>query len=135
VTLFVDTSGLVAVMNSQDPRHDRAVVLWEGIVRAVADGGENAATTNYVLVETLAVVQRQLGMQAAQALIEDAFSLLNVHWVDEHDHAAGLAAFIAAGQRRLSLVDTVSFVVMRRLAISRAFAFDGDFRRQGFETL
>lgn len=45
------------------------------------------------------------------------------------------AALVAAGRRSLSLVDCVSFEVMRRLAISTAFAFDRDFARVGFQTI
>jgi predicted nucleic acid-binding protein len=33
----------------------------------------------------------------------------------------------------LSLVDAVSFAVMREAGITRAFAFDEDFRAAGFE--
>jgi predicted nucleic acid-binding protein len=38
----------------------------------------------------------------------------------------------AANRRSLSLVDCVSFVVMRQLAIRDAFAFDRHFEEQGF---
>jgi predicted nucleic acid-binding protein len=53
-------------------------------------------------------------------------------WVDEAAHAAGVAALLAALPTRISLVDFVSFEVMRERGISRAFAFDDDFRKAGF---
>ncbi|HYT77414.1 MAG TPA: hypothetical protein VEL79_21840 [Vicinamibacterales bacterium] len=37
------------------------------------------------------------------------------------------------GRRRLSLVDHVSFLVMRRRKVSTAFAFDPDFTSAGFQ--
>jgi predicted nucleic acid-binding protein len=42
---------------------------------------------------------------------------------------------LAAVRRDVSLVDWVSFEVMRRSGIGTAFAFDRDFRRHGFATI
>jgi predicted nucleic acid-binding protein len=55
--------------------------------------------------------------------------------VGEAEHRAGVTALLTAGRRELSLVDCVSFVVMRQLNLKNAFAFDRDFLAQGFETL
>jgi predicted nucleic acid-binding protein len=38
-------------------------------------------------------------------------------------------------ERKYSFVDATSFAVMRRLAISEALAFDGDFAAAGFVEL
>jgi predicted nucleic acid-binding protein len=45
---------------------------------------------------------------------------------------AGLAAMLTANRKELSLVDCVSFEVMRRRDVTRAFALDTDFASQGF---
>lgn len=92
-------------------------------------------STNYVLLETVALVQRRLGMEAVRTLEEDILPLVRVIWVAEGHHRAGMAALLTAGRRDLSLVDCVSFLIMRASAIRRVFAFDDDFRRQGFEVL
>ncbi len=42
---------------------------------------------------------------------------------------------VAAGRRQLSLVDCVSFEVMRRIGLNRAFCLDPHFEEQGFEVL
>jgi hypothetical protein len=52
-------------------------------------------------------------------------------WVDEPLHRAALAAHRGTGAS-VSLVDNVSFEVMRREGIDQAFAFDADFEAQGF---
>ena len=44
-------------------------------------------------------------------------------------------AFLAAARRRLSLVDYVSFEVMRTLGIRTSFSFDPLFKEQGFTLL
>jgi predicted nucleic acid-binding protein len=41
-------------------------------------------------------------------------------------------AYRRSASNRVSLVDHTSFIVMRSLGISRAFAFDDDFAREGF---
>lgn len=44
-----------------------------------------------------------------------------------------MTEFLVTQRRAPSLVDFVSFEVMRERGITTAFAFDDDFRRQGFE--
>lgn len=53
---------------------------------------------------------------------------------EDHDHylAKATIAWRAAKRRRLSLVDCVSFALMRRDDIRAAFAFDRDFEEEGF---
>jgi predicted nucleic acid-binding protein len=41
-------------------------------------------------------------------------------------------AYRRSASARVSLVDHTSFALMRALGISRAFAFDDDFAREGF---
>jgi predicted nucleic acid-binding protein len=54
----------------------------------------------------------------------------SVVWIDEATHCAAISALLTGGS--VTLVDLVSFEVMRRLQIDTAFAFDRDFARQGF---
>lgn len=94
--------------------------------------GERLVTHNYVLVESTALVQHRLGLEAVRALHDDLLPTVAVEWVDERTHGQALAAVLAAGRREVSLVDRVSFELMRGLGIRRAFAFDEDFEREGF---
>ena len=74
-------------------------------------------------------------MDAVRALTTAFLPLLSVDWVDESLHSAGHAAMLTANQRDLSLVDCVSFEVMRRRHIARVLALDADFDRQGFSVV
>jgi predicted nucleic acid-binding protein len=58
--------------------------------------------------------------------------LAEVTWVDEPTFESGLDHVLAPQKRRLSLVDAVSFLVMRRRGLERAFAFDPRFEEEGF---
>ena len=129
MSLFVDTSAFYALLDSTDANHPEAAEVW----RRVVEGAEPAVTTNYVVVESTAVLQRRLGLPAVRAFIEDAVPMVQVEWVTREHHGAATSALLAAGRRGLSLVDCTSFEVMRRLGLRRAFAFDPDFEKQGFE--
>ena len=61
--------------------------------------------------------------------------LIDIRWIDPEDHRAATEAMLAAGRRRVSLVDWASFGLMRRLRIETAFTFDRDFAGQGFELI
>jgi uncharacterized protein len=60
--------------------------------------------------------------------------LLQVDWVTEERHLAGIEAVLAASRKRLSLVDCISFQTMRARGVRTAFCFDAHFSEQGFTT-
>ena len=129
--VFVDTSALLPLLDAGDADHAAVSAAWADLRRAEAV----ATTTNYVLLEALAVCQRRLGMVAARRLQQDLAPVLEVEWVTRQAHAEGSIAMLAANRREVSLVDCVSFEVMRRLGIRRAFTLDEHFREQGFEVV
>ncbi len=129
--LFIDTSALYALLDGDELRHADVVAAWQ----AVTDNGWILFTSNYVLVETFALVQRRLGLEAVHALADVFVPLLQPVWVDEELHAAAVASLFTAAERRLSLVDCVSFELMRRLGLTDVLALDSDFARQGFNLL
>lgn len=129
MTVFVDTSSLLAVLDADDLHHAAAKVLWENWM----GGGADLVTHNYVLVETSALVLRRLGLDALRVLETDVVPVLQVVWVTPDVHEAAVGALLLASKRDLSLVDCVSFEVMRRAGLRSAFAFDGHFTESGYE--
>jgi predicted nucleic acid-binding protein len=128
---FVDTSALLALLNPHDAAHARARAGFERL----AAGQVALLTTSYVLVESYALVARRLGAAAVRAFRESFAPLLEVVWVDEELHEAGLDLLLERKSRRLSLVDAVSFVAIRRGDVDRVFAYDDDFKRERFELI
>jgi uncharacterized protein len=128
VTVFVDTSAFYAVFDRDDANHTAAQQVWVSLL------GEAATlfTTNYVLVETAALLQHRLGVAAVRSFHEDVVPMLQVDWVTEEGHRAGMEAVLAAARKKLSLVDCVSFQAMRHAGVRAAFCFDAHFREQGF---
>jgi predicted nucleic acid-binding protein len=129
--IFVDTSAFLAILNADDQNHDLAKQAWTDLVNQDA----LLICTNYVLVETFALVQHRLGMQAVRVLQEDVLPIVNIEWMNDVYHGAGVSAMLTAGRRQLSLVDCVSFETMRRLGIDTAFVFDHHFEEQGFKVI
>jgi predicted nucleic acid-binding protein len=128
MNVFVDTSALYAVLDRDDANHSAAEKVWAVLLR------EKSAlfTTNYVLVETAALLQHRIGVAAVRAFHEDVVPVLQVDWISEEGHRAGMEAVLAAGRKMLSLVDCMSFQSMRQMGLRQAFCFDKHFREQGF---
>ena len=131
MSLFVDTSAILAFLDADQPRHADVIDAWS---QAVAER-RPLATSNYVLVESYALVQRRLGLEPLRALSDILVPMLRPIWVDEGLHAAAVAGLLAANRRGLSLVDCTSFELMRRHGLTDALALDDDFTRQGFRLL
>ncbi|MDE3074418.1 MAG: PIN domain-containing protein [Chloroflexota bacterium] len=131
MTAFVDTSAFFAVLDVGSTQHAQARSIWQQLLLEPAE----LLTSSYVLLETFALVQRRLGMAAVRTFQEDVLPVILTHWIDESLHAAAVLTLLAANRRNLSLVDCASFIVMRRRDVKDVFAFDDDFRDQGFNVL
>jgi predicted nucleic acid-binding protein len=131
LSTFIDTSGVLAVLNRSDQEHRRATVAWEELVGSKSP----PVTTSYVLIELVALAQNRLGIDSVRDIDGALMPLLQVVWVDAELHSRGLAALLAAGRRRLSLVDCVSFEVMREHGIETCFTTDKHFAEHGFEPM
>ena len=87
MTLFVDSSGMLALIDQNDAAH-------AGVVEAFALGRAEALTTHtYVVIETLAVARRCFGPAAAADLIDRVLPALDVIQVDAELHTTALADF------------------------------------------
>jgi uncharacterized protein len=125
--IFLDTSAIYALADIADPNHRRARECLRGIL----ESGETLLTHNYILVESMALLQKRLGVTAAVRFARDAKAFATV-WVDESIHDEAVERLEGTGARGVSLVDAVSFVVMRKRGIRIALAFDSDFTAAGF---
>jgi predicted nucleic acid-binding protein len=129
--IFTDTSAFYALLDLDDRNHQKGQRAWMKIL-----GEESAVvTSNYILVEIFALLQGRLGMEAVRRFQEDVVPILQVEFVTPEIHRAGMSALLLAGRRGLSLVDCVSFELMRELGIKIAFTFDSHFKEQGFTTV
>ena len=129
--VYVDTSAFLAVLNAADAFHTRAAAIWVDLLNQ----GAELITNSFVLLETYALVQNRLGLDAVRTLAGDIIPLFAIKWVDADLYQQAVNTYLAANRRQLSLADCSSFVVMRKDHIVKAFSFDNHFRAQGFEVL
>ena len=66
MVIFVDTSALIAVLDRDEARHTQAFQLWDQLLQ----GEATLLTTNYVLLETAAVIQRRVSVTPVRVLHE-----------------------------------------------------------------
>ena len=128
---FIDTSGILAALDKTDENHSKARVILEKLI------GEDYSliSSSYVLLELAALIQHRLGMEALQTFHNDLYPLLKIEWIDENIHNTALMAVLAMGRKKLSLVDCISFEVMRKYSLKNVFTFDKHFKEQGFTLL
>lgn len=126
--VFVDTSAILALLNPLDESHVGAREAFEKLRAREA----RLVTSSFVLVETYALLARRLGLEAVAAFRRELAPLVEIVWVGSALHESGLDLLLERGLRDLSLVDAVSFLVMRQHRIDEAFAFDRHFRDEGF---
>jgi predicted nucleic acid-binding protein len=129
--ILVDTSAFYALLDGGDACHARAAERWG---RELTGEG-SLVTTNYVVLESMTLLQARLGMAAVRAFHDAVLPFVHVEWIDEEAHFRSTSAFLATERRGPSLVDFSTFETMRRLGIRSVFTFDKHFRQYGFETL
>ena len=83
--IFLDTSAIYAWADAADPNHATAVRYLQTILHERQD----LLTHNYVIVESVALLQARLGLAAAIKLTQDARAFIS-DWVDDELHASGV---------------------------------------------
>jgi predicted nucleic acid-binding protein len=128
--MFLDTSGLLSLYDSRDAFHQEAVRQFRRADRLI--------THNYVLAELVALVNaRNLPRQDALDYIKDVLDhpLIELLWVDEPFHRAGLELLFRRIDKSYSLCDAVSFIQMQARGMTEALTTDRHFEQEGFVRL
>jgi predicted nucleic acid-binding protein len=131
MTVYVDTSAFLALLNADDEFHFKASSIWSDLLAS----NIRLVTNSFVLVETYALVQNRLGLDAVRTVAQDIIPLFEIHWIDNDLYQPAITACLSANRRYLSLVDCSSFITMLRSKITKVFTFDSHFAEQGFEVI
>ena len=126
--IFMDTAAFLAILNANDQFHPAARQSWQVVI----ESDSVLFSSNYVLLETTALLQHRFGIEAVRLFESDLLPVVTVVWVDELIHKRAMGALLAANRRDLSLVDCTSFDIIRQFGLDKAFTFDPHFREQGF---
>ena len=131
MTIFVDTSAFLALLDLDANEHRTAARIWIRLL----ESDDQLVTSNYVIVETCALLQKRFGVSALRRFLEDILPAVMVEWVDVPVHTEGIGSLLASSRRGPNVVDCVSFAIMRKLGMADAFTFDHHFNDQGFQLL
>jgi predicted nucleic acid-binding protein len=129
MNVFVDTSGLYALLVQNDVRHSQARQSFDYFARQKA----RLYTSSFVLVETTALLKRRVGLESVREFNLKILPLLEIVWVNMEWYARAIQRLFVQGKKELSLVDCLSFEIMESHKISMAFAFDEHFGEAGFK--
>ena len=129
-SIFADTSYFVAFCGPRDRFHARAVELSASLVARIV-------TTEYVLVETGGLLLRPEDRPAYVNLVRDLESDPSVQIVPASQKLfhAGFDLFTRRPDKTWSLVDCISFAIMKQRRLNEALTADHHFVQAGFKAL
>lgn len=129
--LFVDTGAFLGRHIKRDQHHAVARAAW----KTVEKRRDRCYTSSFVLDEVFTLLGRRCGYsfaaeRARQLLMSRALVILRP---EAEDELRALEWFKSFAEHEVSFTDCVSFALMKRHRLSRAFGFDRHFRDAGFE--
>jgi predicted nucleic acid-binding protein len=131
LTVYVDTSALLAILDADDANHEPASEVW----RQLLADGRALVCNSAVLIESVALIQARLGLPALEAFRDAMLPILLVDWLDERSFSSAVNGVIDGQRRQVSVVDRSSFESARRFGVTDVLAFDRHFADEGFSCL
>jgi predicted nucleic acid-binding protein len=129
--IFIDTGAFLARSLPRDQHHRAAVQAWADLEKR----GERCATSNLVINEMLTLLARRTSYDfaAERGRTLYASGVLEILRPERAEELTALEWFSKLADQRVSFTDCVSFTLMKRERLRRAFSFDRHFRAAGFE--
>ena len=126
-TIFFDSGAFFAILDINDKNHDKAAELNKKIERE----GYFTITTNFVVAEAHALILSNLGANVAREWLRSVS--IPIWQVAKSEEEEAKEIIFRFKDKAYTLTDAISFVVMRKLGIRKAFAFDRHFQQFGYE--
>jgi hypothetical protein len=132
-SVFLDTSGWLALLHSRDINHKRATEVWFGL----GERGYEIVLTDWIVAETGNGLSRtrirHLFSQAVDRLWSS--SMVRVVMIDRALMGKAIDQYRRYSDKSWGLVDCASFVVMQERGVTEAFTRDQHFEQAGFKRL
>jgi len=129
---FLDSGYVAAIELENDQCHLAATAHWRG---AMSPSPTRLVTTSFVFDEIVTFLSARGRRQRAVEVGDWLLSSKYLHFIDVDRNLFddGWSFFRLHDDKRFSLTDCISFVVMKRLGITTALTFDHHFRQAGFQ--
>ncbi len=131
--VFLDTSGLVAVVNTDDQWHTQAEKVWSELIVTQTD----LVTSSLVLIELADGLSRIRHRPLATQIVDGLRASERVTIIQSDATIEKLAwkLFRDRRDKEWGMTDCVSMTLMTEQAIGRIFTADSHFIQAGFEIL
>lgn len=129
MTVFVDSSYFVATLAPRDQ--------WQQRTLRTLQPGLRMITSAAVINETISLLQSRGQISTALQFLQEirANPAVEIVYLDPALQADAWDLFCRWGGSGANAVDCISFAIMRRFGIKKAFTFDRHFRAAGFDIL
>ena len=128
--MLVDTSGLFAYLSDEDKSHVLARQLLDNARRRVI---HSSVLTEFVALADSRGESRTRALDFTDSILDGKD--FEVVWLDEEDHRQAITLLKARLDKRYSLCDAASFILMRRMNLTQALTTDHHFEQEGFTRL
>ena len=128
--IFVDTSAWIALVDKDDSHHKEAASSYPSLLK----NHRNLITSNFVIAETYIIILNELGHKLAIDFLEKLKAsprILKIY-SNEDIEAEAEPILVKYSDQDFSYTDAVSFVIMKRQKIRKAFSFDKHIVIAGF---
>jgi predicted nucleic acid-binding protein len=128
--IFVDTSAWIALADRDDSFHQKAASVFPSILKTF----RTLITSNFTIAETYVLLLHELGHPSALRFLErlkgspKIFKIFSTEDIESESEEI-LTKYT---DQDFSYTDAVSFVIMKRHKIRKAFCFDKHFVTAGF---
>lgn len=124
---FVDTSAWYALIDSQDPDHDK-------VSKCIQEYPSFLITSDYIFDETITLLRYRLGWKVAHIfgttlLSGQCGAILSIN---NQDKIHAWKFFSKYRDQKFSFTDCTSFALLKRLKVTTVIALDSDFGALGF---
>jgi len=131
--IFVDTSAWVALADKDDAHHKKAASIYPQLLKT----HRSLITSNLVIAEVYVLILNGLGHKAALNFLEGVKTSPRIFRIysNEEIETDAEKILIKYADQLFSYTDAVSFAIMKRQNIRKAFCFDKHFLTAGFENI
>jgi uncharacterized protein len=128
--IFVDTGAWFAIADKNDQFHRKA----SDLIKRIVGNRDNLITSNLVIQETAMLLSRKLSKEAAFRFLQTVYNDDDVEIIhcNEAMEKEAYGIFHHFAEQDFSIVDCVSFVLMKELKIKHVFTFDKHFKTMRF---
>jgi predicted nucleic acid-binding protein len=129
--VFVDTNVFVALRDTSDSTHTKAVKYYELLKK----DGCKFYTSSDIIAESLTVISKKISKKSALTFLDEIEGVIKEIFIDEFLHKETRDFFKRVKSKNISFIDCSSVIAMRRAKIKVIFSFDEDFKKMGVKLL